>query len=151
MGLVSFLIPKDEVSATLDGAAFAGVDVAGFDPAMIVRPPVPSAGNGKAPSAKLGDLAYTRSGEKGETINVAVIARKPEYLPILRAALTPEALGNWFTDLAQTHISLYDVPGIHAINIVLEGALPGGINVSQRLDPAAKSIGQRLLGFGVSS
>ena len=73
----------------------------------------------------------------------------PEYLPILRAALTPEALGNWFTDLAPTHITLYDVPGIQAINIVLEGALPGGINVSQRLDPAAKSIGQRLLGFAV--
>ena len=149
MGLVSFLIPKDEVSATLDGAAFAGGNVAGFDPAMIVRPPVPSGGNGAVQSAKLGDLAFTRSGEKGETINVAVIARMPEYLPILRAALTPEALGNWFTDLAPTHITLYDVPGIQAINIVLEGALPGGINVSQRLDPAAKSIGQRLLGFAV--
>lgn len=149
MGLVSFLIPKDEVSATLDGAAFAGVDVAGFDPAMIVRPPVPSGGNGATQCAKLGDLAFTRSGEKGETINVAVIARMPEYLPILRAALTPKALGNWFTDLAPTHITLYDVPGIHAINIVLEGALPGGINASQRLDPAAKGMGQRLLGFRI--
>jgi hypothetical protein len=43
------------------------------------------------------------------------------------------------------------VPGIHALNIVLEGALPGDINASQRLDPAAKSVGQRLLGMGVYS
>lgn len=149
MGLVSFLIPRAEVVATLDGAPFAGVGVSGFDPAMIIRPPVPSGGNGAAHGAKLGDLAYTRSGEKGETINVAVIARKPEYLPLLRAALGGDALAEWLAELAPTRITLFDVPGIHAINVVLDGALPGGINVSQRLDPAAKSVGQRLLGFAV--
>jgi len=149
MGLVSFLIPKAEVRATIDGAVFGGEDVAGFDPAMIRRPPVPS-GDTPAPSgATVGDLAYTRSGEKGETINVAVIARQPEYLPALRTALTPEAIQHWFADLSSFAVTIYDVPGIHAINLVLDGALPGGINASQRLDPAAKSIGQRLLGFAL--
>jgi hypothetical protein len=149
MGLVSFLIPKAEVKATVDGALFAGEDRAGFDPAMIERPPVPSGQSAIPPGATVGDLAYTRSGEKGETINVAVIARLPQYLPALRAALTPEAIKHWFADLGSFDVAIYDVPGIHAINLVLDGALPGGINASQRLDPAAKSVGQRLLGLGV--
>lgn len=145
MGLVSFLIPKGEVTATVDGAAFAGANVAGFDPAMITRPPVPTSPSSAAQVATVGDLAFTRSGEKGETINMALIARQPDYLPRLRAALTEAVLAERFVDLAPTSITLYDVPGIHAINIVLEGALPGGLNVSQRLDPAAKSVGQRLV------
>ncbi len=149
MGLVSFLIPKDEVQATVDGAVSPQEAVSGFDPAMIIRPPVPSGGNEAQQGGATGDLAFTRSGEKGETINIAIIARKPEYLPILRAALTPEAMENWFADLAPTSVRIFDVPGIHGLNIVLDGALPGGINASQRLDPAAKSVGQRLLGFWV--
>ncbi|MGC1468914.1 MAG: DUF1446 domain-containing protein, partial [Sphingorhabdus sp.] len=93
------------------------------------------------------DLAYTRSGEKGETINIGVIARKPDYLPALRAALTPDALRSYLADLGEFKVTIHEVPGIHALNIVLDGALPGGLNASQRLDPAAKSIGQRVLGM----
>jgi hypothetical protein len=48
-------------------------------------------------------------------------------------------------------VTIYDLPGIHAINIVLDGALPGGLNASQRLDPAAKSIGQRLAGMQLAT
>lgn len=95
------------------------------------------------------DIAYTRSGEKGETINIGVIARKPEYLPILKAALKREALRAHLPDLGDFGVTIYDLPGIHAINIVLDGALPGGLNASQRLDPAAKSIGQRLAGMRI--
>lgn len=149
MGLVSFLIPKAQVEATVDGVPFARSDVAGFTPAMIVRPAVPSGKGSVSRHALLGDLAYTRSGEKGETINIAVIARRRDHLPALRSALSPQAIKAWFADLGPFEVKLYDVPGIDAINIVLEGALPGGINASQRLDPAAKSIGQRLLGFEV--
>jgi hypothetical protein len=93
------------------------------------------------------DLAFTRSGEKGETINIGVIARQPEYLPILKGALTPDALRAYLPDLGNFSVTIYDLPGIHALNVVLDGALPGGLNASQRLDPAAKSIGQRLAGM----
>ena len=48
-------------------------------------------------------------------------------------------------------VTIHEIPGIDALNIVLEGALPGGNNASQRLDPAAKGFGQRLLGMGVGS
>ncbi|MFM9852238.1 MAG: acyclic terpene utilization AtuA family protein [Sphingomonadaceae bacterium] len=152
MGLVSFLVPKAEVQATVDGMVFVGKDVGGFDAGMIVRPAVPSARQrGEACVRSVADLAYTRSGEKGETINVAVIARQTDYLPALRATLSPQALQNRFADLGEFEVTIFEVPGIHALNIVLAGALPGGINASQRLDPAAKGIGQRLLGMGVDS
>ena len=154
MGMVSFLVPKADIVATVDGIALAGETVSGFDPAMVLRPEFPAAkpANGSL-ERYLESLAFTRSGEKGETINIAVIARKPEYLPSLRAALTETAVATWFADLfeGEAQVTVYDVPGIHAINIVLDGALPGGINASQRLDPAAKSIGQRLLHFPVKA
>lgn len=98
-------------------------------------------------------LAFTRSGEKGETVNVGVIARDPGNLPAIRAALTPQAVCAWyahlFADPAKAEVAIYDLPGINAINIVLGGALPGGINASPRLDSAAKSVGQQLLPFPV--
>ena len=159
MALKSFLIPKAEVAATIDGVPFTGRDVDGFSPAMIVRPKILPGMNARLdgvegsqlPTPRSGvqltvlDLAFTRSGEKGETINIAVIARKPEYLPTLRATLAPHRIQSWFADLGKFDVAIHEVPGINAFNIVLAGALPGGINVSQRLDPAAKGIGQRLL------
>ncbi len=162
MGLVSFLVPKGDVTATVDGVEFLpgtgrwreateGSQVA--DAPAPSRTWAPSTASGPPPRSgedlRVQDLAYTRSGEKGETINIAVIARQPEYLPTLRAALTPDALIGWFADLAPFEVRIFEVPGIHALNIVLEGALPGGINASQRLDAGAKSCGQRLLGMKV--
>lgn len=78
-----------------------------------------------------------------------MIARKPDYLPALRTALTPAALRTHLADLGDFGVTIHEVPGIHALNIVLDGALPGGLNASQRLDPAAKSVGQRLAGMRI--
>ena len=72
-------------------------------------------------------------------------ARRPEWLP----ALTGAALREWLPDLGAFTCQVFDVPDCHALNLVLEGALPGGLNASQRLDPAAKSIAQRLMRFPV--
>jgi hypothetical protein len=94
-------------------------------------------------------LAYARSGEKGETINIGVIARTPDHLPLLRATLTEATLKAHLPDLGDFRVTVYEVPGIHALNLVLDGALPGGLNASQRLDPAAKSIGQRVLAMEI--
>ena len=154
-GLMSFLIDKAEVTATIDlgnGAEpFTMPPVAGFDPAMIMRPPVPPAAPAATGTAPLESLAFARSGEKGETINIAVIARDPADLPALRAALTPAAVADWLAHLfpADKAVTVFDVPGIAAINLVLGGALPGGINASTRLDPAAKSVAQQMMAFPV--
>jgi hypothetical protein len=166
-GLKSLLVPKGDVVATVDGVEFFHTLLPGTErwretteaaqanrrnPTS--RTWAPSTASGPPPRSgeelTVADLAYTRSGEKGELINIAVIARQPEDLSTLRAALTPDALKNWFADLGPFEARVFDVPGIHALNIVLDGALPGGLNASQRLDPAAKSVGQRLLSFKVA-
>lgn len=99
------------------------------------------------------DLAWARSGDKGHLFNVAVIARKSDYLPFLAAALTPDAVARWYAHLGSAQNAVraerYAVPGFHALNFVLQGALEGGINGSTRLDPAAKGMAQMLLRFPV--
>lgn len=154
-GLISFLIDKGEVTATIDNGdgpvPFAMAPVTGFDPGMLVRPPVPVQPETGDGVARLETLAFLRSGEKGETINIAVIARDPADLPVLRAALRPQAVAVWLGHLFTRpgEVLVYDVPGVAAINLVLNGALPGGLNASARLDPAAKSVAQQMLEFPV--
>jgi hypothetical protein len=149
MNLVSFTVDRSMAVPQVDGAPCPDTIRTTFSPDMIVRPAVPeTAPDGGV--ATLEELAFARSGEKGETINVGVIARKPEHLGALRAAMTQAALRDWLPDLGDFRVSVYDVPGCYAFNIVMEGALPGGLNASQRLDPAAKSIAQRLMRFPVS-
>lgn len=98
-------------------------------------------------------LAWVRSGDKGHLFNVAVIARRPDYLPYLRAALTPAAVADWYAHLGPEgrppRVDRYEVPGVHALNFVVHDALTGGINASTRLDPAAKGMGQMLLRFPI--
>jgi hypothetical protein len=104
-------------------------------------------------SVDLLKLAFVRSGDKGHLFNVAVIARRPEYLPWLRAALQPQAVGEWYRHLRAAgapRVDRHEVPGFHALNLVVHDALEGGINASTQLDPAAKGMGQMLLRFPVS-
>ncbi len=114
--------------------------------------PAPKAADNACP-VDLVRLAWARSGDKGHLFNVAIIARRPEYLPYLRAALTPEAVGEWYRHLGPDgqppRVDRYDVPGLHALNFVLHDALAGGINASTRLDPAAKGMAQMLLRFPI--
>lgn len=157
--MVAFLIPRESVTALvdLDGTPQACPDrgPAGVPLSITSRPPVPELPAPGGAVVPLEKIAFTRSGEKGETVNVGVIARDPAYLPAIRAALTPQALADWFAHLfrdpAQAQIQIYDLPGLNAINVVLGGALPGGINASSRLDSAAKSVGQQLLPFQLPS
>jgi hypothetical protein len=85
---------------------------------------------------------------------VAVIARRAEYLPYLRAALTTDAVGEWYRHLGSggrpPRVERFEVPGIHALNFVVHDSLEGGINVSTALDPAAKGMAQVLLRFPIA-
>ncbi|MDP3906860.1 acyclic terpene utilization AtuA family protein [Novosphingobium sp.] len=152
------LIGRDRAHAAvrLDGVevAFADPVQGGFDPAAIVRAPAPvgpaEPGTATVPLIR---LAWARSGDKGRLFNVAVIARSAEYLPYLRAALSEQAVADWyrhlFDDPATGRVERFDVPGIHALNFVVHDAQGGGINVSPRLDAAAKSMAQLLLEMSV--
>ncbi|MES2317077.1 MAG: acyclic terpene utilization AtuA family protein [Pseudomonadota bacterium] len=94
-------------------------------------------------------LAYARSGDKGDTSNIGVIARKPELLPLLRAYLTPERVGAYLAHLVKGKVTRYDLPGIGALNFVCEQALGGGGMASLRNDPLGKGMAQVLLAMPV--
>lgn len=90
-------------------------------------------------------LAWGRSGDKGDTSNIGIIARRPEWLPLLRVHLTPERVQQWLGHLVHGTVTRYDVPGIHALNFVCAQALDGGGMASLRNDPLGKGMAQILL------
>ena len=98
-------------------------------------------------------LAWARSGDKGDALNVGVIARELEYLPWMRAALTEPTVGTWFAhefeDAAAGVVIRYEVPGLHALNFHVRNSLGGGPCASLRLDPLAKAKAQQLLDFPI--
>ncbi|MEA2832075.1 MAG: hypothetical protein QOG66_277 [Methylobacteriaceae bacterium] len=94
-------------------------------------------------------LAWARSGDKGNDCNIGVIARKPEYLPIIRKAITPQAVADYFAHHLEGEVERYDVPGIRAVNFVLHDVLGGGGIASLRNDPQGKGLAQMLLDFPV--
>lgn len=95
-------------------------------------------------------LAYARSGDKGNTSNIGVIARKPEYLPWIRRSLTPEAVGRHFAHLMTgSRVERHELPGLNALNFLLYDALAGGGTSSLSSDPLGKSYAQMLLDFPV--
>ncbi len=155
-GLFLCLLRRTAVTArmTLQGRTRQLPDVPGAapqapDPRSSVTQALPPAG---AQPVELVRLAFARSGDKGHLFNVAVIARRPEYLPWLRAALTPQAVGEWYRHLRAAgapRVERYEVPGFSALNLVVHDALEGGINASTQLDPAAKGMAQMLLRFPV--
>jgi hypothetical protein len=145
--LFSFLADAGAVAArvTLDGAEAAYQDPARPAPTPApARPPIPMPIGAPEGAAALATLACARSGDKGDAANIGVIADDPAALPWIRAALTPAMLRAVFPEAAG-EIRIYDLPGAHAINIVLEDALGGGGIASLRMDAQAKSWAQRLL------
>lgn len=91
------------------------------------------------------DLAHTRAGDKGDLCNVGVIARRPEYWPVLQRELTAERVKEWFGAWCQGPVERYELPNLGALNFVLRGALDGGGLVSLRLDTQGKTYGFALL------
>lgn len=153
--LYSFLLPKDRVPArvAIDGepVALAHDVTIGTDdaPAAANQAPAGSAPTGAGASVALHRLAVARSGDKGDDANIGVIVRRPEYLPAIRAALTPDAVARYFAHVAGGHVERFEVPGIHALNFVLHAALGGGGVASLNLDPQGKTYAQQLLDFPV--
>jgi hypothetical protein len=90
-------------------------------------------------------LAYARSGDKGDSSNIAIIARRPEFVPLLRRELTPARMLSHFAGLAEGPVTRFEAPGVHAFNFVIERALGGGGMASLRIDPQGKAFGQMAL------
>lgn len=94
-------------------------------------------------------IAHARSGDKGDTANVAIISRRPEYLPIIRAQVTSERVARHFNHLVNGPVERFEAPGLHALNFVLHDALGGGGISSLRIDPQGKAYGQMALEMNV--
>ncbi|HSV45144.1 MAG TPA: acyclic terpene utilization AtuA family protein [Ramlibacter sp.] len=94
-------------------------------------------------------LAWARSGDKGDSSNIGVIARHPEWLALLREQVTAQRVAQWLGHLVQGEVTRYDVPGIHAMNFVCTRALDGGGMASLRNDPLGKGMAQILLAMPV--
>lgn len=93
--------------------------------------------------------AYARSGDKGNISNIGVIARKAEYLPYIKSALSTEAVKNYLSFSVKGNVTRYDLPGIDAINFVCEQALDGGGMASLRNDALGKGMAQILLSMSI--
>lgn len=94
-------------------------------------------------------LAYGRSGDKGDTSNIGIMARHEKYLPVLRSQLTEGAVLSYMAHLVRGKVTRFELPGLGAINFVCEEALDGGGMASLRTDPLGKSMAQILLSMPI--
>jgi hypothetical protein len=95
--------------------------------------------------APLATIAHTRSGDKGDTSNIGVIALQPEHYPIILREVTPERVKAFFGDLVKGKVERFELPNLGAINLLLHEALGGGGTVSLRIDAQGKTYGAALL------
>ncbi|MDC7825391.1 DUF1446 domain-containing protein [Pseudomonas sp. BLCC-B13] len=155
--LFSFLVDKSacqlEVELNGERHPLALPQLDAFSTTQIAADVAVPAASGQADaSVPLVKLAVARSGDKGNHSNIGVMARKPEYLAWIAAALSEAAVAEWMQHVidGQTgKVSRWYLPGSHSLNFLLENALGGGGVASLRIDPQGKAFAQQLLEFPV--
>jgi hypothetical protein len=152
----AFLIDKERVSPsfTLVGESSVSVLVprgaSDITPVAASFEPLAPMEHSDQVEVPLIALAYARSGDKGDTSNIGVIARRPEYVQLLRTQLTSQRIAQYLAHLVKGTVTRYELPGIHALNFVCEQALGGGGMASLRNDALGKGMAQVLLSMPVS-
>jgi len=94
---------------------------------------------------RLTELAHARSGDKGDTANVGVIALKPEWYPLLAKVLTRDRVAAHFRGVITGGVERYELPNLNALNFLLHGALGGGGTVSLKTDAQGKVFSTAML------
>ncbi|HWE43820.1 MAG TPA: hypothetical protein VG432_15040 [Gemmatimonadaceae bacterium] len=94
---------------------------------------------------RLTELAHARSGDKGDTANVGVIALRPEWYPLLATALTRDRVAAHFRGVITGGVERYELPNLNALNFLLHGALGGGGTVSLKTDAQGKVFSTAML------
>jgi hypothetical protein len=102
-------------------------------------------GRAKTRAVKLVDLAHARSGDKGDTANVGLIALKPAYYPLLVQHVTAARVARHFEGLITGPVERFELPNLHALNFLLHGALDGGGTISLKTDAQGKVFSTALL------
>ena len=94
---------------------------------------------------RLVDIAHARSGDKGDTANVGVIALKREWYPLLARELTERRVADHFQGVISGSVQRYELPNLNALNFLLHGALDGGGTLSLKTDAQGKVFSTALL------
>ena len=97
------------------------------------------------PRIQLVHLAHARSGDKGDTANVGVIALRPEFYPILVEQLTTERVREHFRGICLGEVERFELPNLEALNFLLHNALGGGGTVSLKTDAQGKTLSTAML------
>ncbi|QNP47552.1 AtuA-related protein [Diaphorobacter aerolatus] len=98
---------------------------------------------------RLERLAHTRSGDKGNTSNIAVFAYEPALYPLLKEQLTAERFKAFHRTAIRGEVLRYEVDNLHALNFVAHGALGGGVSRSLSLDNYGKALSAAILGYEI--
>lgn len=94
-------------------------------------------------------LAHARSGDKGDTANVGLIAFKGAFYPILVREVTAEAVKKHFGGMVRGEVERFELPNLHALNFLLHGSLGGGGTLSLMTDAQGKTFSTALLRMNV--
>ncbi|WP_166254289.1 acyclic terpene utilization AtuA family protein [Marinobacter salicampi] len=150
--LYSCLVAKSTVTVRIDDSLsqrdIAVPDGGGFDPATLAEEPQTNPTPATDTSVPLIKLAWARSGDKGDHSNIGVIARQPEFVPFIEAALSEAAVADWMSHTLNPEtgrVTRWAMPGLNAFNFLLEHSLGGGGVASLRIDPQGKAFAQQLL------
>lgn len=153
--LFSTRIAKADVPVTVDcGDGPQMQQIAsdgGFDATQVAEQaaaPAPQGDN--LIEVPLVQLAWGRSGDKGDHANIGIIARQADYLPWIRAALSTDAVKEYFAHFCEGDVYRWELPGIHGLNFLLKNALGGGGIASLRADPQGKCFAQMLLDYPIA-
>lgn len=155
--LFSFLIAKQSVAITLriDGVAIpfatTGATSATDGGAPVLRSTTALATTGLPQGTEfpLRRLVWGRSGDKGNLANIGLIARRPEFVALVREQVTPQRVAGYFAHYLQGEVLRWELPGMHAFNFVLKDVLGGGGMASLRYDPQGKCYASLLLDLPV--
>jgi len=104
----------------------------------------------KSKTIPLGQIAHSRSGDKGSSANIGVIALNDDAYAIIVEQLTAEKVKTFFKALGLNGVKRYELPNLCALNFVLEGVLAGGGSRSVRCDSQGKALGQAILDMQIT-
>jgi len=94
---------------------------------------------------KLRKLAHARAGDKGNISNIVLVVYEPSDYELVRRQVTSERVKDWFGGLVEGKVERYELAQLGALNLVLHGALQGGVTSSLALDPHGKTRSSLLL------
>ncbi len=146
----AFLLPKQRLSpAVVMNGLRSEVAIPAFTPDTSDATGMPA---GQAPlpagprvEVPLIRIAHGRSGDKGDISNIGLVARRKEWLAVLREQVTEQRVKDYLAHFVKGRVTRHDLPGFDALNFVCEQALGGGGMASLRYDPLGKSMAQILL------